>query len=403
MRFRDLFPLSIVIFFLYGGVISLMEQSQNEFVTASVLERVLQVKCSGEWTTGNLAVIEKKLRHIRSSGHDIQKVHCDVSGISEINPAGMLLFIQTRRFFKQERISVKVLHAGSEFLKMFRLVRKYGHSERVFFDKKENILVGFFVAVGRDFYNFLDTCVLFLDFIGRVVTTFFNNLRHLSFPIREISALVKKNGVTALPIVALTTFLIGLVIAFQSALQLQKYGANIFIVEIISISIVRELSPIITSIVVAGRSGSAFTAQLGAMKITEEIDAMSVMGFESFRFLVIPRIISLVLALPLLIFFGDIIGIFGGLVVAKFQLGVTPASFVNRLREISLMKHFLAGLIKAPFFAAIIASVGCFRGFQVSRDTESIGKYTTMSVVNTIFLVIIIDAVFSLIFTEIGF
>jgi len=382
---------------------SLREQSQDVFITVSVLGHVLLIKCSGEWMTGNLAVIEKKLRHIHFSGNDIQKVHFDVSGISGINPAGMVLFIQARRFFKQKGIPVKVLHVGSEFLKMFRLVRKYGHPENISFDKKENALVKFFAAVGRDFYSFLDAFVLFLDFTGRVVTTFFNNLRHFSFPIREISALVKKNGVTALPIVALTTFLIGLVIAFQSALQLQKYGANIFIVEIISISIVRELSPIITSIVVAGRSGSAFTAQLGAMKITEEIDAMSVMGFDPFRFLVVPRIISLVLALPLLIFFGDIIGIFGGLVVAKFQLGVTPTSFVNRLREISLMKHFLAGLIKAPFFAAIIASVGCFRGFQVSRDTESIGKYTTMSVVNTIFLVIIIDAVFSLIFTEIGF
>jgi len=380
-----------------------MKQLQNKFIAASILDRTLLIKCSGEWTTGNLAVIEKRLRHICSSGDAIQEVHCDVSGIIAINPAGMILFIQARRAFKQKGIPIKVLHAGNEFLKMFRLIRKHGHSEKIYFDKKENTLVKFFAAVGRDFYSFLDSFVLFLDFTGRIVTTFFNNLRHFSFPIREISALIKKNGVTALPIVALTTFLIGLVIAFQSALQLQKYGANIFIVEIISISIVRELSPIITSIVIAGRSGSAFTAQLGAMKITEEIDAMAVMGFDPFRYLVIPRIISLVFALPLLIFFGDIIGTFGGLVVAKFQLGVTPASFISRLREISLMKHFLAGLIKAPFFAAIIASVGCFRGFQVSRDTESIGKYTTMSVVNTIFLVIIIDAVFSIIFTEIGF
>jgi len=168
----------------------------------------------------------------------------------------------------------------------------------------------------------------------------------------------------------------------------------------IGISIPRELAPLITAIIVAGRSGSSYTAQIGVMKITEEIDAMKIMGFDIYSFLVIPRIAAMIIALPLLIFFADIIGIYGGLLVAKYQLNITPAQFLDRLHSSVDVRHYLVGILKAPFFAFIIAAIGCFRGFQVSKNTESIGKYTTISVVNSIFLVIALDAIFSIIFTE---
>jgi len=190
------------------------------------------------------------------------------------------------------------------------------------------------------------------------------------------------------------------VIAYQSAVQLEKFGANIFIVDMIGISVTRELAPLITAIVVAGRSGSSYTAQIGVMKLTEEIDAMKTMGFDPFRFLVLPRIFALMIALPLLIFFADIVGILGGMIISKIQLNISYSEFISHLRSALDVKHYWVGLIKGPFFAWLIASVGCFRGFQVSRDTESIGYYTTVSVVNAIFLVIACDALFSIILTE---
>jgi len=184
--------------------------------------------------------------------------------------------------------------------------------------------------------------------------------------------------------------------------QLEKYGANIFIVDMIGISIPRELAPLITAIIVAGRTGSSYTAQIGVMKITEEIDAMKTMGFEIYRFIVLPRIFALIVALPLLIFFADIIGIYAGMIIAKSQLGINPTQFMERLQSAVDVRHYLVGLVKAPFFAFIIAAIGCFRGFEVAGNTESIGRYTTMSVVNAIFLVVAVDALFSVIFTELG-
>jgi len=202
--------------------------------------------------------------------------------------------------------------------------------------------------------------------------------------------------------VALTSFLIGVVVAYQGAVQLEKFGANIFIVDMIGISVTRELAPLITAIVVAGRSGSSYTAQIGVMKITEEIDAMQTMSFDPFRFLVLPRMIALMIALPLMIFFADIVGILGGMFISEIQLNLSFAEFIGRLQNVLDTKHLWIGIIKGPFFALLIAAVGCFRGFQVSYNTESIGRYTTISVVNAIFLVIACDALFSILFMELG-
>jgi phospholipid/cholesterol/gamma-HCH transport system permease protein len=202
--------------------------------------------------------------------------------------------------------------------------------------------------------------------------------------------------------VALTSFLIGLVIAYQSAYQLKLYGANIYIVDMLGISIFRELAPVITAIVIAGRSGSAFTAQIGSMKITQEIDAMRTMGFEPFAFLVLPRIIALMITMPILIFVADIMAIFGGMIVANIDLSISPELFLDRLSRVVAAKHFFVGIAKGPFFAFLIASIGIYRGLIVKDDTQSIGFNTTKSVVEAIFAVIVCDAIFSIAFTNLG-
>ncbi len=376
---------------------------ESDFVSLHETDEGIAVTLKGKWVAFHLHSIEKSLHTLTALRPQPLKVTFDASGITLIDTAGMVLFIQMQTALKKRGVTVEVIKGREEFLEMFSLVTKYKKGGSSFQRRgRENLFLTIFETTGKHFYETLDSMKVFFDFVGRTFEAFLHDLIHVSFRLKETSALIHKAGVTALPIVGITAFLIGVVIAFQSAFQLQQYGANIFIVEIVSIAMARELSPIITSIVIAGRSGSSFTAQIGAMKITEELDAMTVMGFDIFRFLVLPRVIALMIILPLLIFFGDVVGIIGGMVVAKFELGITPLSFIDRLREVFSMRHFYAGLIKGPFFAATIATIGCFRGLQVTRDTESIGKQTTISVVNSIFMVIIIDALFSIIFTEMG-
>jgi len=242
-----------------------------------------------------------------------------------------------------------------------------------------------------------------MNFIGKLFATKLHYMRSVkNIRFREIFFEINESGIKALGIIALTSFLIGVVVAYQSAYQLKLYGANIFVVDMLGISLLRELSPLITAIVIAGRSGSSFTAQIGAMKITQELDAMKTMGFDPYIFLVVPKIIALMIVLPLLIFVSDMMGLVGGMMVANVDLNITTELFLNRFSEVVEAKHLFIGLIKGPFFAFLIASIGIYRGLKVKDDTQSIGHNTTKSVVESIFAVIVCDAIFSIAFTTLG-
>ena len=206
-------------------------------------------------------------------------------------------------------------------------------------------------------------------------------------------------GFNALPIVGLLGFLMGVVIAYQGAGQLLRYGANIFIVDLVGLSMLRELAPLMTAIIVAGRSGSAFAAQIATMKVTEEIDALRTIGIAPMELLVLPKVIALVIALPLLSVFADIMGVLGGMVMAHSQLGVNYTDFIDRFGTAVKLSALMVGLGKAPVFAVIIAMVGCYQGLQVSNSSDSVGKQTTVSVVQAIFLIIAADAIFSVVFS----
>ncbi|HHE05511.1 MAG TPA: ABC transporter permease, partial [Epsilonproteobacteria bacterium] len=260
-----------------------------------------------------------------------------------------------------------------------------------------------FETLGRNTLEIYSDIKDFTTFLGQLVISILHLLlKPKDIRFKEMVYHIQQSGLNALIIIGLTAFLVGMVIAYQGSVQLAKFGADIFIVDTVAISITRELGPMITAIVIAGRSGSAYTAEIGSMKITEEISAMRTMGFDPYYFLVIPRIFALMIALPLLIFFSDIVGILGGMVASKMQLGISFTQFIDRLYEVLEVKHYILGMIKGPVFAFIIAAIGCFRGFQVSNNTESIGLHTTASVVNAIFLVIAFDALFSVLYTEMG-
>jgi phospholipid/cholesterol/gamma-HCH transport system permease protein len=227
-------------------------------------------------------------------------------------------------------------------------------------------------------------------------------LRPARLRLRELFAQLSQTGVSALPVIVLVTFLIGLIMAYLLGLQASQYGANIFVVDGVALGMVREFSPLIVAVIVAGRSGAAFTAQLGTMKLTEEIDAIRTLGLSAEQVLIVPRVLALLIVLPLLVFVGDVASMLGAMVVADLMLDITPNTFVDRLHEALLVRHLLIGILKAPVFALVIAVIGCAMGMSVSRDTRSIGINTTSTVVQSIVAVILLDAAFAVLFQELG-
>ncbi len=216
---------------------------------------------------------------------------------------------------------------------------------------------------------------------------------------RPIVFNLRSAGVDALPIVGLLSFLLGIVVAYQGADQLRQYGANIFVTDLVGLSMLREFAPLMTAIIVAGRSGSAYAAQIGTMVVTQEVDAMRTIGIAPLEMLVLPKLLALVIALPLLTVFADVLGVAGGMLMAQAQLGVSFSEFLDRFPKAVSSTSYLVGLGKAPVFAAIVAVVGCFQGFQTQGGADSVGQHTTRAVVQSIFMVIVADALFSVAFS----
>ena len=213
---------------------------------------------------------------------------------------------------------------------------------------------------------------------------------------------MEQSGLNALPIVGLISFLIGVVLAYQGADQLARFGAQIYTVNLVGVGVLREMGILLTAIIVAGRSGSAFTAQIGTMKVNEEIDAMRTMGLDPMEVLVLPRIMALVLVMPLIAFYADIMGLLGGAVMATAVLDISFFQFARQLNASDPIWSFWIGIIKAPIFAFIIATIGCYEGLRVTHSAESVGRQTTRAVVEAVFLVIVLDALFSILFSVLG-
>ena len=242
-----------------------------------------------------------------------------------------------------------------------------------------------------------------LAFVGLIlISTWHALVSRRWFRWNSIFIQMEQAGVNALGIIGLMSFLIGIVVAQQGAVQLRQFGADVFVINLVGRATFRELGILLTAIMVAGRSASAFAAQIGAMKLAEEVDAMRTIGLDPVEVLVLPRVIGLMLMMPLLAFFASIMAIIGGGIFTWVALDIPPATFVQRIREVVPMSDFWIGLSKAPVFGVIIAITGCFHGFQVSGNAESVGYRTTLAVVQAIFLVIVIDAVFAVFYSQLG-
>ncbi len=371
-----------------------MAQIQIDYSRASV-----HVVCIGRWRATELKSVAVALSDEVALLEE-KSVIFDLSGIETLDTAGALLLQRTERGMSAAGCQVQYVGADDRVKRILSMTQRYGHTDATFAAYSPGILE----TIGRRTEDFFEEVRDILAFFGHTFFSFVGTLfRHRRFRIRELAYQMMESAVKALGIIALTMFLVGVVVAYQSSVQLKTYGANIFIVDALGISILRELAPMLTAIIVAGRSGSSFAAQIGVMKMTEEIDAMRTMGFGPYTFLVLPRMLALIIMMPILIFFADLFGVLGGMVIANTELGLSTTLFLDRFVEAVPLKHFWVGLIKGPFFGVLIASIGIYRGLQVKNDTESIGINTTKSVVEAIFAVIICDALFSIVFTKLGF
>jgi phospholipid/cholesterol/gamma-HCH transport system permease protein len=260
--------------------------------------------------------------------------------------------------------------------------------------------IQFFDRVGFRAIELYNISRKMVGFFGEILVTLYRSLSDPSaFRLVSLFHHIHEVGVRAIPIISLISFLIGMVLAYQGITQLRKFGGEIFAIDLLGISVLREIAVLMTAIVVAGRSGSAFTAQIGIMALNQEIDAIRIMGLNPIMVLVWPRILALLIALPLLVFLSMIMGLFGGMVLTMLSMDISSGQFIRHLQRAIDTTTFWVGMSKAPIFAGIIGMVGCFRGFQVRGSAESVGRMTTQSVVEAIFLVIICDGIMSIVYS----
>lgn len=352
--------------------------------------------CHGKWSVSGLDGLLTAFKQIPIP--KVTKIIINGKNISAFDSAGALALIRCMDVLNQDKKEVELKDFSPPQLLLIDLVRnQYTNLEyEPPIIKPEKILP----RIGKEAINKLNQADGVIVLIGDLSIKIFEALikwRRFHFP--NIVSNIYSAGIQALPIVALLSFLIGVVLAYQMGLQLQTYGANIFIAYLSGMAIFREFSPLITAIIVAGRTSSAFTAQIGTMKINEEIDALYTMGLSPTELLVVPKVLGLMLVFPLLIFWSDIFSVLGAMFMSKTMLNVSYFDFLSRLRDSVGLKQMMLGLYKAPVFALIISLVGCFQGFEVKSSADNIGSQTTKSVVQALFLIIIADAAFSIIYS----
>lgn len=360
----------------------------------------LLLTAGGRWDIEHAGSLDGRLNQCAASAS--ADVRLDISGIEILDTAGAWLLYRTIEAIRAKGCSVEISGRSARTAAMLDQVRNsYRPCDTA--PPKRNALVDLVVEIGASAIRIVELADSFIAFLGRSIIVLMRTLlspRRLRFTSMVFH--MEQVGLNAMPIVGLISFLIGVVLAYQGALQLERFGAQIFVVDLIAISVLRELGILLTAIVVAGRSGSAFTAQLGTMQVNEEVDALRALGLDPMEVLVLPRALALVITLPLLAFFADLMGLLGGGLMAWATLDVSPSTFLDRLKDAVSMWSFWVGIIKAPVFAMLIALVGCYEGMQVSGSAESVGRHTTRSVVEAVFLVIVADALFSIFFGVIG-
>ncbi len=356
----------------------------------------LTLRLSGDWTATELGRVSRQLDEALH-GRTVDAV--ELSGMGRFDTAGALALVQASNCVLPKSARQARPEAGRTFAMVQKLERESAGPP-----KRSPGWIRTFAKVGRGVRDIAEEATLSMAFLGRLVTASGSALRH---PRRIRWAAWfsqgERAGLDAIPIVAVTNFFIGAVIAFLGANLLTQFGAGVFTVQLVAVATLRELAVLITAILLAGRSASSFAAEVGSMRMNQEVDAMQVMGVNPFQALVIPRLAAMLLMMPILTFIGMLAGLLGGLLVTWSQLSYGPSFFLQRISEDPNMgTHLMVGMVKAPVFAVVIAAIGCRQGMAVAGDVESLGRRVTAAVVQAIFAIIALDAVFALIFLELN-
>jgi phospholipid/cholesterol/gamma-HCH transport system permease protein len=371
-------------------------------IFASEESGALVLRPEGNWLVTTATDVDQRLKALDlPSGRDVR---LDLARLERVDTAGAWLLVRTEHALAARGNHVEVVNTTPSFAPLLDQVRMRGAALPIPHPiPAHHTFIGFIARIGEISLRILHRGYLILGFGGLVTETMIRSLRHpRRFRITATLVQMEHTGLDAMPIVGLLSFLIGIVFAYQGADQLRRFGAEIYTVNLLGIAVLRELGVLLSAIVIAGRSGSAFTAQIGTMQVNQEIDAMRTLGLDPTEVLVLPRVLGLVLTLPMLVFYSDAMGMLGGCLMSWATLGISIPRFLDQLRGAITEWTLWVGIIKAPFFAAIISMVGCYEGFNVTGSADSVGRLTTQSVVESIFIVILADAGFSILFSLLG-
>ncbi|WP_268798626.1 ABC transporter permease [Pseudomonas huanghezhanensis] len=361
-----------------------------------------QLRIAGDWTLAHYPSLRRQTEALRDGFSDSTRV--DLGQLGALDTAGASLLVELLGVERLRLLSVQApnLPESSRALMQTIQAALIDYCAPVK-DPEQAVSTQLLERIGRAVDVVWKDTLQLLGFVGLIMQTMALNLfRPKRWRATSVVAHVEQIGLDAAPIVALLTFLVGAVVAFLGATVLRAFGATIFTVDLIAFSFLREFAVLLTAILMAGRTASAFTAQIGSMQANEEVDAIRTLGLSPTELLVVPRVIALLISLPMLTFLAMVCGIVGGGVVCALALDISPAMFLSLMQQNIGVQHFLVGMVKAPIFAFFIASIGCLEGFKVSGSAESVGAHTTSSVVQSIFVVIVLDALAAMFFMELG-
>lgn len=361
-----------------------------------------QLRISGDWTLAHYHELKRQTDSL-SAGFGAA-THVDMNELSALDTAGASLLVELLGVQRLRLLAVQAPNLPESSRALMQTIQSAlcDYCQPV---KDPEVAVGtqLLARIGSAVEVIWRDTLQLLGFIGLILQTFVTTLfRPKRWRTTSVIAHIEQIGLDAAPIVALLTFMVGAVVAFLGATVLKAFGATIFTVDLIGFSFLREFAVLLTAILLAGRTASAFTAQIGSMKANEELDALQTLGLSPTELLVLPRVLALLISLPMLTFLAMICGIVGGGMVCALSLGISPAMFLSLMQADIGVQHFLVGIVKAPIFAFFIAAIGCLEGFKVEGSAESVGAHTTSSVVQSIFVVIVLDAVAAMFFMEMG-
>jgi len=379
-----------------------MLRVKEPFLRGSVRGDALELLASGQWTVENAPRIEEQIGQLGRDGGALRRVAIDVGAIERFDTFGAWLLERLVRAWTAQGCATEVHNLSDTYRDLMEEVR-HSNMAPLAVPQRDGALVATLERVGRTMVSVGRDLIQIVQMLGEVAVV---GLRVVARPRRlRATSLVyqlERVGWRAVPIVVLITFLVGCILAQQGLFNFRRFGADVYVVDLIGILVLRELGVLIVSIMVAGRSGSAYTAELGSMRMREEIDALRTMGLDPTEILVLPRVLALVIAVPLLTFLGSMAALYGGALVSWVYGGINPDIFLSRLKESIDLDTFEVGMLKAPFMALMIGVVACVEGYQVQGSAESLGFHTTASVVKSIFLVIVIDGLFAVFFAAVG-